>query len=121
MSLPHHSLVAWQRADDLFLRLHSVSKQFPALERFELGSQLRRAALSVPLNIVEAFGRQGRGERLHFLQIALASLAESGYCVHVAQRLGYVSATESESLELEIRKVSAPLRGLMKSLGRAHP
>ena len=48
MSLPHHSLVAWQRADDLFIRLHQLSlKAFPAYERFELGGQLRRAAFSV--------------------------------------------------------------------------
>ena len=38
MSLAHHSLVAWQRADDLFIRLHQLSlKAFPAYERFELG------------------------------------------------------------------------------------
>lgn len=121
MSLPHHSLVAWQRADDLFIRLHGFSKKFPASERFELGSQLRRAAFSVPVNIVEGFGRRGHVERLHFLQIALASLGEVGYCVHAAHRLGYVADAECEALEVEIRKVSAPLRGLMKSLGRPNP
>ena len=121
MTLPHHSLVAWQRADDLFVRLHGVSKGLPASERFELAAQLRRAAFSVPVNIVEGFGRRARAERVHFLQIALASLAEAGYCVHAAQRLGYVSQNERDELEADIRKVSAPLRGLMKSLGRAHP
>ena len=51
MSLNHHSLVAWQRADDMFIKLHQRSlKAFPAFERFELGSQLRRAAFSVPVN-----------------------------------------------------------------------
>ena len=56
MSLAHHSLVAWQRADDLFIRLHQLSlKAFPAYERFELGGQLRRAAFSVAANIVEGF------------------------------------------------------------------
>ena len=121
MTLPHHSLVAWQRADDLFIRLHGVSKQFPDFERFELGKQLRRAAFSVPVNIVEGFGRHARLDRLHFLQIALASLGEAGYSVHVAKRLGYVSHELCETLEGEIRQVSAPLRGLMKSLGRSNP
>ena len=47
MSLSHHSLVCWQRADDLFIKLHQLSlKQFPVFERFELGGQLRRAAFS---------------------------------------------------------------------------
>lgn len=121
MSLPHHSLIAWQRADDLYIRLHAVSREFPAIERFALASQLRRAAFSVPVNIVEGFSRFGNADRLHFLQIASASLAEVGYCLHAARRLGYLTDSHYEVLELDVKKVSAPLRGLMKSMGRAHP
>jgi four helix bundle protein len=121
MSLPHHSLVAWRRADDLYVHLHGVARTFPSIERFALASQLRRSAFSVPVNIVEGFARQSTADRLHFLQIALASLAEVGYCIHAAHRLEYLSAAEAGKLESEIRRVSAPLRGLMKSLGREHP
>ena len=54
----YKSLVAWQRADDLFIRLHRLTlTEFPDYERYELGSQLRRAALSVPANIVEGTAR----------------------------------------------------------------
>jgi four helix bundle protein len=113
--------VAWQRADDLYIRLHALSLEFPVIERFALASQLRRAAFSVPVNIVEGYGRHGTADRLHFLQIACASLAEVGYCLHAARRLGYLNDPVFEDLDLEIRKVSAPLRGLMKSMGRAHP
>jgi four helix bundle protein len=70
VTLPHHSLVAWQRADDLFIELHALSRTFPILERFELAAQLRRAAYSVPANIAEGFGRYTTADRLHFLQIA---------------------------------------------------
>ena len=67
MTLSHHSLVAWQRADDLFIRLHQLSlKRFPAFERFELGGQLRRAAFSVACNIVEGFARRHVKERVNF-------------------------------------------------------
>ena len=49
MSLSHHNLVAWQRADDMFVKLHRLSLEvFPSVERFALGAQLRRAAFSVP-------------------------------------------------------------------------
>jgi four helix bundle protein len=76
-------LVAWQRANDLFIKLHLLTiKRFPAFERFELGSQLRKAAYSVPANIVEGFARRHRRARLHFLNIAEGSLAEVGYCLH---------------------------------------
>ena len=121
MTLPHHSVVAWQRADDLFIALHTLSRGFPPLERFELAAQLRRSAFSVAANIVEGFGRQAGKDRLHFLQIASASLAEVGYCLHAAQRLGYIDDATYTRLELDLRRTSAPLRGLMKSYGRPHP
>src|SRR6266850_4976379 len=112
----HHSLIAWQRADDLFIKIHSVTtKNFPAFERFELGSQLRRAAYSVPANIVEGFARRYRRARLHFLNIAEGSLAEVGYCVHVARRLGYVGDDLLAELEKEVNAVGAPLAGLVRS------
>ena len=116
MALSHHKLVAWQRADDLFIKLHLLSlKQFPAHERYELGSQLRRAAYSVVANIVEAFARRHGRDRLHFLNIAESSLAEVGYCVHAAMRLGYVSETVAGELDRDVRSVGAPLAGLVRS------
>ncbi len=115
-SLRHHSLVAWQRSDDLVVKRHQLSKKyFPASERFELGSQIRRAAYSVPANIMEGFARRYRRSRLHFLNIAESSLAEVGYCVHVANRLGYFSDELKRELEEEIRRASAPLTGLVRS------
>ena len=115
--LRHHSLVAWQRADDLFIKLHLLTiKQFPAFERFELASQLRKAAYSVPANIVEGFARRHKRERLHFLNIAEASLAEVGYCLHVATRLGYVTEEAMKELESELNGVGAPLVGLIRSM-----
>jgi len=114
--LPHHSLVVWQRADDLFIKLHLLStKSFPAIERFELGSQLRRAAYSVAANIVEGCAKRHRRARLNFFNVAEASLSEVGYCVHVALRLGYIASETADDLEREISGVGAPLAGLIRS------
>ena len=116
MALHHHSLIAWQRADDLFIKVHQLSlKALPACERFELGRQIRKAAYSVAANIVEGFAKRHLRDRLNFLNIAEGSLAEVGYCVHVAGRLGYLTTDVVETLEQEIRMVSAPLQGLMRS------
>jgi four helix bundle protein len=110
------SLVAWQRADDLFIRLHRLAtKCFPVEERFELSAQLRRAALSVPTNIVEGTARYHRRETLHFLRIAWGSLQEVGYFVHVAKRLKYISQASADELMTEIRQTAAPLSGLIGS------
>jgi four helix bundle protein len=115
MSLSHHSLVAWQRADDLFIRLHQLSlKAFPISERYELGTQLRRAGYSVAANIVEGFSRRHQRERPHFLNISESSLAEVGNCIHVAKRLGYISEATENDLELEVKSVG-PLAGLVRS------
>src|SRR2546423_15574364 len=116
MSLSHHNLVAWQRADDLFIKLHHLSlKAFPGYERFELGSQLRRAAFSVAVNIVEGIARPAGRARLNFLNISQSSLAEVDYCIHVAQRLGYISEELAAELGIALKQVRAPLAGLIRS------
>jgi four helix bundle protein len=74
----HHSLIAWPRADDLFVKLHVLTREkFPSFEKFELGTELRKAAYSVPANIVEGFARRYRRARLHFLNISDGSPAEA--------------------------------------------
>jgi four helix bundle protein len=118
MALNHHTLVAWQRADDLFIRIHVLCRTFPAFERYELSSQARRAAYSVAANIVEGFGRRTPRDRLHFLHMAEASLAELGYCLHVARRLGYITDEMFSGLETELKKTGAPLSGLINRMSQ---
>lgn len=115
-NLRHHSLIAWQRADDLFIKVHKLATtKLPPFERFELASQMRKAAYSVPANIVEGFARRYRRMRLHFLNIAEGSLAELGYCLHVAHRLRYISPDELSEFERDLNGVGAPLAGLVRS------
>ena len=115
MSLPHHNLVAWQRADDLFIEVHHLThEQFPASEKYELGRQIRKAGFSVPANLVEGIARKGEVESINFFNYASASLAELGYGLHAARRLGYIDQAKLDDLELKIRRVSAPLRGLIR-------
>lgn len=115
----HHTLVVWQRADDLFILIHKLAREaFPLDERYELNSQIRRAAYSVAANIVEGVAREHPKERLQFLNIAWGSLAEVGYCLHVARRLGYISDEMYTKLELDVRRVGAPLAGLIKDAKR---
>lgn len=117
MSARHENLVAWQRADDLFIELHQmVKRSFPSEERFELSSQLRRAAYSVVANIVEGMARRSPREKAHFLNVAEASLAEAGYCLHAAHRLGYLTQSERDGLIEKVKMVGGPLSGLTRSL-----
>jgi four helix bundle protein len=115
MVLNYKNLVVWQRADDLFLEVHRLTHQlFPSFERYELGSQMRRAAYSVPTNVVEGSARQSVGDKLRFFDIASASLSELTYGLHAALRLGYIDQLTYDRLDELTRRVAAPLHGLIR-------
>jgi four helix bundle protein len=81
---------AWQLADELAVMIYTATKEFPKAEMFGLTSQMRRAAVSVPANIVEGSARKHTNEYLQFLYTAMASLSEVGYFVDFSQRIGYL-------------------------------
>jgi four helix bundle protein len=114
MSQPHDNLVAWKRADDLCVFIRKlVRERVPRDERYELGSQLRRAAYSVPANIVEGYAFESPHVRLRHLRIAVGSLAEVGYGLHLANRLGYLTPAEREEAQSAVAQTAAPLHGLV--------
>ena len=115
MALAYKKLVVWQRADDLFIEIHCLTHQlFPGFERYELGSQLRRAAYSVPANVVEGSARSSARDKIKFFNIASASLSEVTYGIHAAFRLGYIDQARYEHLDELTRMVAAPLSGLIR-------
>jgi four helix bundle protein len=122
MSQPHHNLVVWQRADDLFIELHRLTHQrFPSFERFELGSQIRRSAYSVPANIVEGIARTHPKDSIRFFDVASASLSECAYGIHASARLGYIDDALKEELEARVRMIAAPLNGLVARYRKKGP
>lgn len=109
---------AWQLADDLTVDIYERTRALPAEERYGLTSQLRRAASSVPANIVEGSARETQKDYLHFLHIARASLAEAQYFVHLAKRLGYFSPIEAGVLHGQTKRLFACLQGLIEVVTR---
>ena len=75
----YKKLIVWRKADELAYQIYLETKKFPKDEVYGITSQLRRAAFSVPTNIVEGTGRQGKNEMRQFVNIALGSLAETEY------------------------------------------
>jgi four helix bundle protein len=63
-------LIVWQRSMDLAVRIYRITQKLPASEQFGLTSQLRRAAVSIPSNIAEGYGRQSAGNYRQFLSIS---------------------------------------------------
>jgi four helix bundle protein len=95
----YKKLVVWRKADELAYQIYMATKNFPKEEAYGITSQLRRAALSIPTNIVEGYGRQGKKELRQFLNIALGSLAEVRYLLDFSSRLKYIAAEEQKTLE----------------------
>ena len=78
---------AWKLADDLVVAIYHSTRSFPREELYGLTSQLRRAACSVPANIVEGAGREAKRDYVHFLYIARASLKKKRSAIITPARL----------------------------------
>lgn len=94
----YRSLKVWQRAMDLTLASYAVVARLPEIEKYDLGSQIRRSAVSVPANIAEGYARDHLGESLHFLAIAAGSLAELQTLLLLTGRLGYIDSKQFETV-----------------------
>src|SRR5688572_16585513 len=84
-------LEAWQVAHQVLMTTLRIISTFPTDERFNLSSQMRRAALSVPANIVEGFRRRKCKDKMRFYNISQGSLGELAYFYRVARDAGYIS------------------------------
>ncbi|MBN2527607.1 MAG: four helix bundle protein [Deltaproteobacteria bacterium] len=112
----YNQLKVFQMADDLVVRVYQATQHFPREEQFGLTSQIRRAAVSVPANIVEGAARQTEKEFLNFLNISYGSLAEVGYYIGLSRKLGFLSTDIGAELHASYEEISRMLNGLMRSL-----
>lgn len=91
-------LIVWQETQKFAVMVYGISKNFPKEEIFGITSQVRRASSSISANIAEGFGRSSKKDKLHFYVIAYGSLLEAKNFLYLAQKLGYISKIELETL-----------------------
>lgn len=115
-SKPHENLDLWKKSIDFVVLVYEVTKDFPKGEEFGLKSQLRRAAVSVPSNISEGLTRKTRKDKLHFLNIAQASLSEIDAQFEISQRLEYLRSDVSDAVGVLQTDVEKLLSGLIRSI-----
>lgn len=112
----YHKLIVYQKAKQLAVFVYEVTKSFPSNEIHGLVSQIRRAVISVPANIVEGYTKSSTKDFIRYLDSSLGSLAEVEFYFEIGLDLKYICQKDLNyfnSLALEINKL---LRSFQKSL-----
>ena len=111
-------LEVWRDGIELVADVYRRTENFPVRERYGLSAQLRRAAISVPANIAEGYGRSTRGEYLNMLSVARGSLNEVETLCIICMRLG---VGDQNALEELCARVNALQRRLTRLRMRLSP
>jgi len=114
----YKDLTVWQKARELVKQIYTASKGFPKEETYGLAQQIRRAAVSVPSNIAEGYGRGTRKDYIRFLYTARGSLYEVETQLFLAQDMEYLCPATSEPILNAVADCSRLLNKLITSLQR---
>ena len=106
------NLIVWQKAMQLAKLVYSLVDAFPAVEKYALSDQVRRAVVSIASNIAEGCGRASNRDFAHFLSLARGSLYETMTQLELAKSVGYVESIEE--VEVQAAEISRMLTTLIK-------
>ena len=112
----YKDLVVWQKGIELVNELYSVTKGFPKEEMFGLTNQIRRAAISVPSNIAEGWGRNSTKNYIQFIRISVGSLYEIETQLVIANNQNYITNQIKSALSEKIDELGKMLNTLLKRL-----
>lgn len=112
----YKELIVWQKAINLVSMIYDKTKKFPKEEIYGLTDQIRRAAVSIPSNIVEGFGRNSKKEFKWFLQVSIASLFEVQTQLEISKNLQFLSEENYKIIFDATREIEAMLASLIRKL-----
>ena len=112
----YRDLIAWQKAMSLARKVYAETEVLPKREAFGLVDQMRRAAVSIPSNIAEGYGRLTDLQFRHFLGTARGSTFELQTQTELTIDLGYLDEERGRNLLEQEAEVGRILNGLLKSL-----
>lgn len=108
-------LAVWQVARDFRNEMYKLAKALPDIERYALGTQIRRASTSVTANIAEGFGQFGYQENVQFCRQSRGSLFELRDHLTTCVDQGYISSEEGRRLDAMAQRVAQLLNGYLRS------
>jgi len=109
-------LEVWKKAHEMVLKIYLIIAKFPDTEKYALSDQLKRAAYSIPANIVEGHSRKSSKEFVQYLYQARASLEELRYFLLLSNDLAYINSGIYRELESDCSEVSKMLNKLISSV-----
>lgn len=98
-------LDVWKKAHAFVLEVYRLTEAFPKHELYGLTSQLRRAAVSIPANLAEGFGKPTKPDKLKFYGISQGSVEECRYYLILARDLGYGDTARLKQMLEEVSKM----------------
>lgn len=116
MAQTYHELTAWQKAFTLCIEVYRVARKFPKVEAYGLSAQIQRAAVSIPSNIAEGFGRRTTPDFLHSLYIAYGSVCELETQIRIAAELDYIPDDDTQRLLQSTGDVERLTKAFIRSL-----
>lgn len=112
----YKDLIVWQKSMLLVEKLYLLTKTFPKEETFNLISQIRRCAVSIPSNIAEGKGRGTKKDYRQFLLISYGSASELETQIIIAYKLGYLNEKEYQEIAKSIDEISRILMTIIRKL-----
>jgi four helix bundle protein len=112
----YKELDVWKKSVAFTTEIYQLTSGFPNTERYGLSSQVRRAAVSIPANIAEGWGRGSVGEYIQFLTVARGSLMELETHLIVSCNLRFISSEALGAGSREIEEIGKMLNGLIGAL-----
>ncbi len=109
-------LIVWQKSITLVTHIYEVTSNFPKEEIYGITSQLRRAAISIPSNIAEGFGRNSKKEFVRFLRITFGSIFELQTQLEISNNLKFLSLNDFNKIYDSTREIEAMLASLIKKI-----
>lgn len=105
----YKNLNVYQDVKKFVVDIYKLLKLFPSEEKFALCDQIRRAAISVTSNIAEGVSRTSTKEKIHFLEIAYASLMEVDSQLDISVELQYINIEQYELINKQVNNIGRQL------------
>ena len=112
----YKDLLVWQKAIHFVTQVYKAVKGFPQEELYGLTSQIKRAAVSIPSNIAEGYGRKSTKDYIRFLQIAMGSIFEIQTQLEISKNLEFVSESSFGELYEYSREIERMLSSMINKV-----